>query len=161
VFCGECVRVCPVGALVETQSRFKGKVRDVQKVKTTCSYCGVGCQLHLHVKDGRVVKVTGSDTDAPNYGSLCVKGRFAYDFIHDGRRLTTPLIRDNGSFREASWDEAIGFLASKLSALRNECGPDAIGVLASARITNEDNYVIQKFARAVIGTNNIDHCARL
>ncbi len=83
VFCGECVRVCPVGALVETQSRFKGKVRDLQKVKTTCGYCGVGCQLYLHVKDGRVVKVTGSDTDAPNYGSLCVKGRFAYDFIHD------------------------------------------------------------------------------
>jgi len=161
VFCGDCVRVCPVGALTETQSRFKGKARALKRVKTTCGYCGVGCQLHLHVKDGKVVKVTGSDIDAPNYGSLCIKGRFAYDFIHDQQRLTTPLVRDRGSFREASWDEALGLVASRLSSIKKENGPDSIGVLTSARITNEDNYVIQKFTRAVIGTNNIDHCARL
>jgi predicted molibdopterin-dependent oxidoreductase YjgC len=161
VFCGECIRVCPVGALVETQSRFKGKVRDVRKVRTTCGYCGVGCQLFLHVKDGIVVKVTGSDTDAPNYGSLCVKGRFAFDFIHDTRRLTTPLIKESGSLREASWDEALKLVASRLSLIKEENGPDSIGILSSARITNEDNYAVQKFSRAVIGTNNIDHCARL
>ncbi len=161
VFCGECIRVCPVGALTETQARFRGRDRDLRKVKTTCGYCGVGCQMYLHVKDNRVEKVSGSEADAPNYGSLCVKGRFAYDFIHDRERLTTPLIRENGSFREASWDEALGLVASKLTAIRNAGGPDAIGLLTSARITNEDNYAAQKFARAVIGTNNIDHCARL
>jgi predicted molibdopterin-dependent oxidoreductase YjgC len=161
VFCGECVRVCPVGSLVETQSRFKGKPWETEKTRTTCGYCGVGCQIHLHVKDRKIIKVTGVDDRPPNYGSLCIKGRFAFDFIHSSERLQSPLVRSGGSFREASWDEALALIASKLQSLIRHHGPDSIAMLSSARITNEDNFVAQKFARAVIGTNNIDHCARL
>jgi len=163
VFCGECVQACPVGALLpqkdlELPDRLKGETK---LVRTTCSYCGVGCQLYLHVRDNKVIKVTGVDDMGPNYGSLCVKGRFGNDFIHDPDRLRTPLIREKGRFREASWDEALNLVAEKFKQIKAESGPDAIAVLSSARITNEDNYVAQKFVRAAIGTNNIDHCARL
>jgi predicted molibdopterin-dependent oxidoreductase YjgC len=121
----------------------------------------VGCQMDLHVKDNLVVKVTGAEDAGPNHGSLCVKGRFGYDFLSDPERLKTPLVRENGDLREASWEEALDLVAERLGAVMEESGPDAIGVLSSARITNEENYIAQKFARAVIGTNNIDHCARL
>lgn len=163
VFCGECVQACPVGALMakkdfDSRASVKGETR---LVRTTCSYCGVGCQLHLHVKNGKVSRVTGVEESGPNYGSLCVKGRFGYEFIHHEGRLKTPLIRENGSFREASWDEALKLVAERLGKIKKESGPDAIGIFTSARITNEENYLVQKFARAAIGTNNVDHCARL
>ena len=161
VFCGECVQACPVGALTEKKAKGKGRSWELTKVRTTCSYCGVGCQLHLHMRDHKIVKVTGVEDVGPNYGSLCAKGRFGYDFIHDPGRLKKPLIRENGKFREASWDEALNVVAGKLKTLKEAHGADAIGVLSSARITNEENYLAQKFTRAVIGTNNIDHCARL
>jgi predicted molibdopterin-dependent oxidoreductase YjgC len=161
VFCGECVQACPVGALVEKDARYQVRPWETQKVRTTCTYCGVGCQLYLHVKDDRVVKISGVPDVAPNYGSLCVKGRFGYDFIDSPDRLTAPLIKENGEFREASWDEALDLVARKLGDIKTEFGPDSIGVLTSARITNEENYVAQKFARAVLKTNNVDHCARL
>ena len=161
VFCGECVQVCPVGALLAAPSRFTGKPGDVAGVKTTCPYCGVGCQMYLHVRNNRVVRVSGVEGDGPIHGSLCVKGRFGYDFIGDPERLKTPLVRDKGGFRKASWDEALNLVADKLKAIREESGPDAVGVLSSARITSEENYIAQKFARAAVGTNNIDHCARL
>lgn len=161
VFCGECVQACPVGALTEKQAKGKGRAWELAKVRTTCSYCGVGCQLNLHVRKDKIVKVTGVEDVGPNFGSLCVKGRFGYDFVDDPGRLKTPLIRDNGSFREASWDEALDLVAEKLKGMKSRHGADAIGVLSSARITNEENYLVQKFARAVVGTNNIDHCARL
>jgi predicted molibdopterin-dependent oxidoreductase YjgC len=161
VFCGECVQVCPVGALVEKDVRYKVRPWETRKVRTTCPYCGVGCQLDLHVKDNRVVKVSGVEYAAPNYGSLCVKGRFGYDFISSPERLTQPLIRENGKLREAGWDEALDLVARRLGEIREASGPDSIGVLTSARITNEENYLAQKFARAVLKTNNVDHCARL
>jgi predicted molibdopterin-dependent oxidoreductase YjgC len=160
VFCGECVQACPVGALVEKEVRYKVRPWETRKVRTTCSYCGVGCQMDLHVKDNRVVKVTGADI-APNHGSLCVKGRFGYHFIGSDRRLTTPLIKENGQHRPASWDEALDLVAEKLAKIRDAHGGDAIGLFSSARITNEENYIAQKFARAVLKTNNVDHCARL
>lgn len=160
VFCGECVQACPVGALVEKDVRYAVRPWETNKVRTTCSYCGVGCQLYLHVKDNQVVKVTGADV-APNHGSLCVKGRFGYHFIDSTERLTTPLIKEDGRFREASWNEALDFVAGRLKEIRDTHGGDAMGVLTSARVTNEDNYVAQKFTRAVLKTNNIDHCARL
>jgi len=160
VFCGECVQVCPVGALVEKNARYKVRPWETRKVQTTCSYCGVGCQIYLHVKDNRVVKVTGVDAP-PNFGSLCVKGRFGYDFIASKERLTTPLIKENGKHREASWDEALDLVASRLMEIRDAHGSDSIGFLTSARVSNEENYLVQKLARAVVKTNNVDHCARL
>jgi predicted molibdopterin-dependent oxidoreductase YjgC len=161
VFCGECVQVCPVGALVEKKGRYQVRPWETQPVRSTCCYCGVGCQIHLHVKEGRVVKVTGVEHAQPNRGSLCVKGRFGFDFIHSEERLTAPLIKENGTFREASWEEALDLTAQRLGAIRDQHGGDSIGVLTSARMSNEDNYVVQKFSRAVLKTNNVDHCARL
>jgi predicted molibdopterin-dependent oxidoreductase YjgC len=161
VFCGECVQACPTGALVEKDVRYRVRPWEVRKVRTTCSYCGVGCQLVLHTKENRVVKVTGVEDGAPNHGSLCVKGRFGFDFIGSPERLKTPLIKDGGKLREASWDEALALVARRLGEIKALHGPDSIGVLTSARITNEDNYIAQKFTRAVLQTNNIDHCARL
>ena len=160
VFCGECVQACPVGALVEKDQRYKVRPWETRKVRTTCSYCGVGCQMVLHVNDGKVVRVTGAQ-GPPNNGSLCVKGRFGFDFINSDQRLTTPLIKENGKHREATWDEALDLVARRLGEIRDAHGSDSMGVLASARITNEENYVAQKFARAVLKTNNVDHCARL
>ena len=161
VSCGECLQVCPTGALTENVSRMKGRSFLVKKVPTTCSYCGCGCQINLNVLNNQVVSVTGRDDPGVNQGSLCVKGRFGYEFIASDQRLKTPLIKKNGKFEEASWDEALDLVAKKFTHIKNENGPDAIGGLSSARCTNEDNYLFQKFMRAVIGTNNVDHCARL
>ena len=161
VFCGECVQACPVGALVEKNVRYAVRPWETRKVRTTCSYCGVGCQLYLHVRDNRVVKVTGVEGTPPNYGSLCVKGRFGFDFVGSPERLTQPLIRKNGELTGASWDEALDLVAKRLGDIKENHGPDSIGVLTSARISNEENYIANKFTRAVLKTNNIDHCARL
>jgi formate dehydrogenase alpha subunit len=160
VFCGECVQVCPVGALTLKDARSKPRQCETEVVPTTCSYCGVGCQIDLHVKNNRVQSVTGRDV-LPNQGSLCVKGRFGADFISSDERLTSPLIRRDGVLEPASWDEALDLVASRFRHVRDTSGPDGFGVLASARCTNEENYLLQKFTRAVLGTNNIDHCARL
>jgi len=166
VFCGQCVMVCPVGALTsKVSAAHKGRPSDVEKkVLTTCSYCGTGCTLELNVRDNKIVGVTSNRDEnwSPvNKGALCVKGRFGWDFINSSERLTTPLIKENGKFRPAEWDEALEFAAQGLKRVKEENGADAIAVFTSARITNEENYLAQKFARAVMGTNNVDHCARL
>jgi predicted molibdopterin-dependent oxidoreductase YjgC len=161
VFCGECVDACPVGALVTERSLHRQRFVKTEKVKTTCSYCGVGCQILLHVQNNRIVQVTGAGDIPPNHGSLCVKGRFGYDFVASPDRLTSPLVRKDGKLQGATWDEALNLVASRLSSIRDSSGPDSIGVLTSARVTNEENYIAQKFTRAVLKTNNIDHCARL
>jgi formate dehydrogenase major subunit len=160
VFCGECVQACPVGALVEKKARNIYRPWKAEKIRTTCPYCGVGCQLWLHVQDGRIVKVTGVEEAEPNRGRLCVKGRFGYDFIYSDDRLTTPLIKENGAFREASWDEALDLVADRFKQIIGESGPDALAGVACARSINEDSYNMQKLFRATLGTNNIDHCAR-
>ncbi len=161
VFCGECVQVCPVGALIEKQSRFKGRVWEAKKVQTTCPYCGVGCQIYLHIKNNNILKITGVEDAPPNFGSLCVKGRFGYDFINQDERLTTPLIKVNGHFREASWNETLSLVAKRFGEIKLKYDSESMGVFSSAKVTNEENYLIQKFARVVLGTNNVDHCARL
>ena len=160
VFCGECVQACPVGALVEKEVRYQVRPWESRKVRTTCSYCGVGCQMDLYVKNNEVVKIDGADV-VPNNGSLCVKGRFGFNFINSPERLTHPKIKENGKFRDATWDEALDLVADKLGTIKATHGSDSIGVLTSARITNEENYIAHKFTRAVLKTNNIDHCARL
>jgi predicted molibdopterin-dependent oxidoreductase YjgC len=164
VFCGECVQVCPTGAITLKQAKFAGRPWELSKVKTTCTYCGVGCQMDLFTKDNKIVKVMGNrDYGPPNEGSLCVKGRFGMDFVAHPDRLKKPLIRykKNEDFKEVNWDEAFTFIADKLSKIKKEHGADSIAGLSSARCTNEENYLFQKFMRAVIGTNNVDHCARL
>jgi formate dehydrogenase major subunit len=159
VSCGSCVEICPTGALVDTQ--LKGIHEwEVEKVRTTCPLCGVGCNFDLNVRDGRVLGVS-SASDAPVNGpALCVKGRYHFDMIHSPERLTTPLIRENGAFREATWDEALDLVAARFGEIRDRHGSDALAALSSARCTNEENWLMQKFARVVMGTNNVDHCAR-
>lgn len=161
VFCGECLRVCPVGALVEKKAKGRGRSWELTKVRTTCTYCGVGCQMHLHVKNGRIIKVTGVEEAEPNRGSLCVKGRFGFEFVHSEERLTAPLIREGEEFRQVSWKEALEFTAEKFKEIKQTYGPDSLAALTSARAANEENYLMQKLVRAGFGTNNIDHCARL
>lgn len=160
VLCGECVQLCPTGALTEKKPAGNECNRDTRKVRTTCPYCGIGCQIHLHVRDNEILKVTGVEGAAPNFGSLCVKGRFGYDFVNSPDRLRSPLIRRNGRLVETNWEEALDYIVDRLSVLRRENGPDSIVGIGCARTTNEDNYLMMKFMRGVIGTNNVDHCAR-
>jgi predicted molibdopterin-dependent oxidoreductase YjgC len=121
----------------------------------------VGCNLKLHVKDNEIIKVTSDRKSPVNKGKLCVKGRFGFDYVHHPDRLKYPMIRENGKLKRASWTKALDLVATKLSEIKEKDGPDSIAFLASAKCTNEENYLLQKFARGVIGTNNIDHCARL
>ena len=153
VSCGECVVHCPVAALMPKKAELPA-----EEVASTCPYCGVGCGIYLGVRNGQLVGVRGRRDGTVNNGSLCVKGRFGIiEFVHHGERLKTPLIQKNGDFAGVSWDEALGLVASKLSSYKSE----EVAVISSAKCTNEENYIIQKFGRAVLGTNNIDHCARL
>ncbi len=159
VSCGNCVSNCPTGAL-STKAGKKFRDWETTKVRTTCPYCGVGCQMDLLVKNGKVVGVEPADGPA-NPGILCVKGKFAYRFISHPDRLKTPLIRKDGVLTPATWEEALSFVVDGIQKIKAESGPDAIAGFASARATNEDNYVFQKMMRAAVGTNNVDHCARL
>ena len=134
---------------------------EYKNVLTTCIYCGVGCGLYLQVLDGQVVGSLPAKGHPVSEGKLCIKGWNAHSFIHHPDRLKVPLIKEDGRFREAGWDEALDLVAGRLREIKEKHGPDAIAVLTSAKATNEENYLLQKFARAVIGTNNVDHCARL
>ncbi len=168
LFCGQCVSTCPTGALVEKPSAGTGRGHSVKKVKTTCSYCGTGCSFFLNVKDGKVTKVTSDYSSPVNMGNLCIKGRFGYEFIHHPDRITTPLIKEDdpllpgkGRFREASWDEALDLIAARFGELKEKYGPGAVGAFSSSRCTNEENYLVSKWVRAVLGSNNVDNCARV
>lgn len=160
VFCGECLQVCPVGAIIAKDAYQKPRLCDAEKVRTTCPYCGVGCQQILHVHDGKIIQVSGAENAEPNYGRLCVKGRFGYEFIYSKDRIKTPLIKKDNTFKEASWGEAFDLIADKFKSIIKEDGPDALAGVSCARSINEDSYQMQKLFRGVFGTNNIDHCAR-
>jgi len=164
VQCGECVQICPTGALIDKGAKGKGRTWELKKENTVCPYCGVGCQITLHVneKENKIVRVTGVEGSHTNDGMLCVKGRYGFDFVNSDERLLHPLIKDEkGEFRQASWDEAITYVSDRFREIRDKYGSDSLAGLASAKVTNEENYLFQKFMRTVIATNNIDHCARL
>ncbi|AYO23506.1 formate dehydrogenase subunit alpha [Vibrio owensii] len=162
VQCGACVQVCPTGAMVDSRDRSQGRTEDLKAVDTICTYCGVGCKLTMFVDEATntIRYVKGGDSPV-NQGMLCVKGRFGFDFIGSEERLTTPLIRKDGWLQPASWEEAIQLIASKFSGIKQDFGSNALAGFSSAKTTNEDNYAFQKFVRRELGTNNVDHCARL
>ena len=134
---------------------------EYRNVLTTCTYCGAGCGLYVQVLDGEIVGVLPAKEHPVSQGRLCIKGWNVTAFVNHPDRLTTPLVRRGDHFEQASWDEALALVAEKFASIRDESGPDSLGFLASAKCTNEENYLMQKLARAVIGTNNVDHCARL
>ncbi len=157
-FCGACIDACPTNALIE-KTRV-GVKEELRKITTICPYCGVGCAIDYFVKDNRIIYARGSP-EGVNRGYDCIKGRFGWEFVHSKERLKKPLIKRNGKFVEVSWDEALEYIASRLKEIRERYGSDSIAGFSSAKCTNEENYLFQKFMRAVIGTNNVDHCARL
>jgi predicted molibdopterin-dependent oxidoreductase YjgC len=159
VSCGNCVSVCPTGAL-KPKTKEKYRTWEVSRTRTTCSYCGVGCSMDLLVRDGKVVGVEPAN-GAANSGLLCVKGKFAYGFINHPDRLRSPMVRKKGKLVEATWDEAYDVIEKKFKKVRKESGTEAFAGLTSARVTNEENYLFQKMVRTVFGNNNVDHCARL
>lgn len=164
VQCGECVQVCPVGALVFKVPKGLARSWEVEKKQTICPYCGVGCVIDMYVKDNKVMWAMGTEDrweKRPNQGMLCVKGRFGLDFLNRPDRLTAPLVRKEGKLTEVSWDEALDLCARRLGDLREKHGASALGCFSSAKLTNEENFAMMRFARGVLGTNNIDHCARL
>ncbi|MFN5238692.1 MAG: formate dehydrogenase subunit alpha [Bacteroidota bacterium] len=159
VSCGACAQVCPTSAISDI---FESKSIAVEKkVRTVCTYCGVGCNLEVAVDAGKVKSIQAPYEAAVNQGHTCLKGRFAFSFYDHPDRLRTPLIRRNGELTPATWEEAYNYIAEKLTSIKKEFGPDYIAGISSARCTNEENYLMQKFIRAVVGTNNIDSCARV
>jgi formate dehydrogenase alpha subunit len=158
-FCGTCVALCPTGALMEKDRTYGGTIK--ARTETTCPFCGCGCSICLEVKDNQIVRVTPGREDSVNRGTLCVKGSYGCDFVNSPDRLTKPLAKRGDAFEEVSWEEALEQVASGLKRVRDDRGPDSIAVLGSSKCSNEDNYVLQRFARTVLGTNNIDNGARL
>ena len=161
--CGGCLSVCPTGAIYEkfTTGAPSGHEQALEKTKTTCTFCGVGCQIDLNVdpQTKRIVKVTSEPEYLPNEGNLCVKGRFAFNFVHHPDRLTEPLVRgEDGELHATDWDTALATAAAGLRKVMKEHGTQSVGVLASARLTNEENYLIQKLARTALHTNSVHSC---
>lgn len=161
VNCCNCVDACTTGALTKKDAIVPIINEPVRYVSTTCPYCGTGCHLILKIKGRTLMEVVTDKECPPNYGMLCVKGRFAFDFIRHPDRLTKPMVRKNGRLVESSWDDALTLVAKRFAEMKKTHGPDSIAGFSCARASNEENFLMQKFMRAVIGTNNIDHCARL
>jgi len=163
VSCGACAQTCPTGAISDV---FRENLKvipaeNIDTVRTICSYCGVGCNLEVSVKDNKIISIEAPKDAAVNAGHTCLKGRYAWRFYDHPDRLTSPLVKKNGQLTPVSWTEAFDYLANKLQTIKAKNGPDAVAGISSARCTNEENYLLQKMMRAVIGTNNIDCCARV
>jgi NADH-quinone oxidoreductase subunit G len=160
--CGGCLSVCPTGAIYEKFEEGTSRPEPaLDKVKSTCTFCGVGCQIDINVdpETKRIVKITSDPTYVSNEGNLCVKGRFAFNFVHHPDRLTEPLVRgEDGELHPTTWEDALATAAAGLNRVRDEHGAQAIGFLSSARLTMEENFLIQKLARTVIGTNSVHSC---
>ena len=158
-FCGTCVALCPTGALMDKESTYRGTTQTT--VHTVCPFCGCGCSVCLEVKDGRIVRVTPGKDGGANNGTLCVKGNYGYDFVHSPDRLPKPLVKVDGSFEESSWEQALELVATRFNRMKDEYGGGGMAVLGSSKCTNEENYLLQRFARCVLSTNNIDNGSRL
>lgn len=160
IFCGNCITVCPVGALTEKDAVRKGRFPEIEKIKTICPYCGVGCGLVVHKKGNDIIRVRGDVDSSVSHGRLCIKGKFGLEFVNSNERLRKPLIRNkDGDFEEVSYIDALIYIKDKIDEVKKNNGTFA--GLASAKCTNEDNFVFQKFMRTVLETDNIDHCARI
>jgi len=158
-FCGTCVALCPTGALMEKDRVYRGTTKTT--VETTCPFCGCGCSICLEVKDNHIVGATPGKEDAVNHGTLCVRGSYSFDFIHSPDRLTKPLVKANDGFEEVSWEQALERVATEFKRINEEHGANSLAVLGSSKCTNEENYLLQRFTRCVLGTNNIDNGSRL
>src|SRR4030042_2857953 len=162
VFCGNRISTCPVDALQSKPYMRKARTWEVKKIQTVCPYCGVGCVIDLHIKNNKIVNISSEIGKNVNMGNLCVKGKFGLDFVNSPERISHPMIKTKeGKLKKVSWEKALDIVSDKLAAIKKKYGPDSIAVLRSAKCTNEENFIMSKFARAAIGTNNIDHCARL
>ncbi len=163
VFCGLCVEKCPTNALSYKPSKRKGRDYQLNETRTTCPYCGVGCQLNIKTNGDEIARVeAATEGNPPNpKGRMCVKGRFGNEYVNDEDRITQPLIKRDGKFEEVSWDEALEYITERFEKIREKHAADSIAGLSSAKCTNEENYLMQKLMRGGIGTNNVDHCARL
>ena len=160
-FCGQCIEVCPTGALINKQFyNMKIKEKEVKKIKTTCPFCGVGCNFDLNVKNNKIIGVTGNKNSIVNGNSICVKGRYHTDMLNSEKRITYPMIKINNKWEKTSYKYAINYIVKNLKKILLKYGRESIAGLSSARCTNEDNYIFQKFFRTVLKNNNIDHCAR-
>ncbi|MEW6183068.1 MAG: molybdopterin-dependent oxidoreductase [Bacillota bacterium] len=158
-FCGTCVAMCPTGALLESEPSYRGTAGT--SVRSTCPYCGCGCTIRLKVKEGRVVRVIPDNTDPVTRGTLCAKGSYGCDFIHSPDRLTSPLVKVDDGFEAVSWEEAIAVIAKEFERIKGKHGGNSLSVFGSSKCTNEENYLLQRFARCALGTNNIDNGSRL
>jgi len=158
-FCGTCVAICPTGALMEKKPAYSGTTPTT--VSTVCPLCGCGCSINLDVKDNQIVRARPGKDSAVNHGTLCVKGSYGYDFVHSPERLTSPLVKVNGDFEAVSWEQAFDLVASELNRIKEAHGPSSLAVLSSSKCTNEENYLLQRLARSILGTNNIDNGSRL
>lgn len=158
-YCGQCLDVCPTGAILSKPYKFTARSWFLEEKETTCPFCGVGCTLNLGVREGKILRSRGREGTGVSDGNLCGRGRFGIDYIYSNKRLKAPMIKEDGEFNEVSWDDAVAYISRNLKAILKTISTDAIGAIGSPRCTNEDNYILQKFMRKVIGTNNIDSSA--
>ncbi len=158
-FCGTCVAICPTGAIMEKERAYTGTTATT--VNTICPYCGCGCTICLGVKDGRVIQARPSAESSVNRGTLCVRGSYGYDFIHSPERLTSPLVKVDGEFQETTWEHALSQVATEFKRIKETHGPDSLAAFGSSKCTNEENYLLQRLVRGVLGTNNIDNGSRI
>lgn len=159
-FCGQCIDACPVGALGSKPYRFRSRVWYMDEHESICPYCGCGCTLHLSLREGRIIRSRGKQGTGINDGNLCSRGRFGFDYLYSEKRLSTPMIRKDDRLLSVSWEEALEYVASRLLEIKEKYGSESIGAIGSQRCTMEDNFMLQRFMRDVVGTDNIDSLAR-
>ena len=158
-YCGQCIDACPTGALLSKPSKFQARAWFLEERDTICPFCGCGCTLTLGIREGKILRSRGKEDNGRSEGNLCGRGRFGFDYIYSENRLKTPMIKKDGEFASVSWDEALTHISNNLKAIMTSHGPSSVGAIGSHRCTNEDNFMLQKFMREVVGSDNIDSSA--